>query len=369
MTTHPDLNPPEQLSSRPVPPATEGGVDAFMVVRNEIERLPDILDHHRRLGVERFFITDNGSHDGTTTALLREPDCVVHHTTASFAAANWGMDWINALVRRHGQGRWCLFIDADELFVYPHADAVSLPAFCRFLTVTGAQGVFSLMVDMYAPGPIGTAVQRPGERLVDVCPLYDSDYRLRRKVGSPLSRSFHNVEATGGPRQRVFYPEFDGCGVIGATMARGWRVLRHGPAGRMLRLDRTRLGIYPPEITKIPLIHAGPGRWWTTNHRTTPLALSPVTGALLHFKLLASFAERARAESRRKEHWGGATEYARYAALLERRPDLGFTYAGSRRYHGPDDLLRDGIIRSSPAFDAFAASRAPQREPGREVPA
>ncbi|MFD2250372.1 hypothetical protein FHS82_001880 [Pseudochelatococcus lubricantis] len=366
---------PEKLGTRPTPACSPGGVDAFMVVRNEMERLPDILDHHRRLGVERFFITDNASEDGTAAYLLRQPDCCTHYTTDSFRDAGCGMDWINELVRRHGQDRWCLFIDADELFVYPHADTVSLPDFCRFLAATGAQGVFAIMVDMYSPGPIGEARYRPGTRLVEACPLYDTDYRLRRKLTSPFSPSFQNVEAHGGPRHRVFYPEFSDKGLLGTTLARALRVLRHSRLGGALGLERTSLGIYPPEITKIPLIHAGPDRYWATNHRSTPLAIAPVTGALLHFKLLSSFSERAYTEIRRKEHWGGATEYARYAALLEQQADIRFVYEGSRRYHAPDDLLRDGIIRSSRAFDDYAStwreeeSGLPQAAMGPSPPA
>lgn len=345
-----------RLDTRRLPALSPDGVDAYLVVRNEIDRLPEILDHHRRLGVERFFVTDNGSDDGTPEYLLAQPDCVVHHTTASFGAARWGMDWINELAASHGQDRWRLFIDADELFVYPHADTVTLPELCRFLSDTGAEGVFALMVDMYGPGPLVEAVHKPGMRLLDVCPLHDTRYTVRRKPGLPFARHFCNVEALGGPRQRIFYPEFNDVGVTGMVAARALRKLRHSRFGGPLGLTRSRLGICPPDITKIPLVRGAAGRHWVSNHRTTPLTLSPVTGALLHFKLLSTFAEKAAVEARRGEHWGGGTEYARYAALLTERADVRFAYADSRRYRTPHDLVREGIMRSSQAFDAFADS-------------
>ena len=100
---------------------------------NEAQRLPYCLEYHRVLGIDRAFIVDNGSDDGTREFLLDQPDCHVFHASGSFAEANYGMAWINALVALHGVGSWCLFVDVDELFTYPHSEKVTLPAFCRFL--------------------------------------------------------------------------------------------------------------------------------------------------------------------------------------------------------------------------------------------
>lgn len=346
----------ERLDARSLR-AQAGGVDAFMVVRNEIGRLPCILDHHRRLGVERFFLVDNGSEDGTPEYLLAQENCHVYRTRDSFAAANFGMDWINALMARHGHGRWCLFIDADELFVYPHCDALPISEFCRFLDRSNSEGVFAIMVDMYARGSLRDAVHEPGTPLLDVCPLFDPKYTLRPKISRPFSRPFQAVEAVGGPRSRVLYPEFRDIGVWGMALARGKRRLGHSRIGRALGLNRRGFGACPPDITKIPLIRGRPGRFWTTNHRTTPLTLSAVRGALLHFKLLASFDAQARAEAQRGEHFGGGAEYAHYNALLARDPDLSFACEESRVYRGPEDLVEAKIMHSTPALDRFAAAR------------
>ena len=88
-----------RLDTRPIGPAA-GSHSAFMVVRNESQRLPYCLEYHRTLGIDRFFIVDNESDDGTREFLLLQPDCHVFRAAGSFAAANYGMDWINALVAR-----------------------------------------------------------------------------------------------------------------------------------------------------------------------------------------------------------------------------------------------------------------------------
>jgi hypothetical protein len=52
-------SPPTRIDARPIPERA-GEIRACMVVRNEALRLASVLDHCRRLGVERFLTVDNG---------------------------------------------------------------------------------------------------------------------------------------------------------------------------------------------------------------------------------------------------------------------------------------------------------------------
>jgi len=51
--------------NRADPPVAPGEIRAFARCRDERLRLPAFLRHYRALGVNRFFIVDNGSSDGT----------------------------------------------------------------------------------------------------------------------------------------------------------------------------------------------------------------------------------------------------------------------------------------------------------------
>lgn len=340
-----------------------GVIGAYLVVRNEGDRLPHLLDYHRRLGVERFFVCDNGSDDGSTDFLLSQGDCVVYHTAESFGEAGCGMNWINAMVARHGESGWCLFIDADELLVYPHAEKVGLGQFCRFLEKSGHEGMFATMVDMYADGPVADAVYVRGTPFVETCPYFDADYVVRQKASLPFSNRFLDVEAVGGPRLRVFYPRYHRMNIWEMAVARAMRNLRQHRLGKMIGMQRSSLGSLPPDITKVPLMRGKPGRRWATNHRTEPLAIAPVTGALLHFKLFSTFDEKARSEVSRGEHWDAGVEYRRYVALHEKRASVSFMYEKSRRYRSSGDLLQCGIIRSTDALDRYAAAPMPAARP------
>jgi len=49
--------------------AKKGGIFLFSTMRNEALRLPYFLEYYRALGVDQFFIVDNGSTDGTAELL------------------------------------------------------------------------------------------------------------------------------------------------------------------------------------------------------------------------------------------------------------------------------------------------------------
>jgi hypothetical protein len=100
-----------------------------------------------------------------------------------------------------------------------------------------------------------------------------------------------------------------------------------------------------PYLTKIPFLRWLPGTRFVGPHATTPIKLSGITGVLLHFKFLEDFFARVRTEAGRKEHWDGASEYARYLAKLQDDPSLSFHYPGSVEYDGSEQLIRLGLLR------------------------
>ena len=321
-----------------------GEIRAFIVARNELLRLPRTLDHTRKLGVARFFIVDNGSTDASKDFLLAQPDCHVFETHNSHLESGYGVEWQNALLNEYGMNHWCLVVDADEWFVYPGCETKSLSEFTTYLERTGAQGVFSFLLDMYGPRTIAESIPEPGQSLLDTCRYFDSCYRWDRR--SRIPPHFPELDLFGGPRLRLFFPNIHRYYHLIRAL---WRVLDFGPIPLPLALRP------PPTLPKIPLVRWLPGTRYQNNHATTPIKLSEITGVLLHFKFLQDFFERVKTEADRKEHWSGASEYARYLAKLTKNPSLSFHYAGSVAYEGSEQLVRLGLLREDQGWRQIRA--------------
>lgn len=322
----------KRIDRRPIP-GTAGEIRAFMVVRNEALRLPSTLRHHRALGVHRFFVLDNGSTDGTLDLLAAEPDVHVYATEDSYAASHWGVVWTNTLLDAFGGDRWTLTIDADEQFIYPHYEDLKLPLFCRYLDHTGAQGVVSLLLDMYADKPVKDTAHDPAASLIDTCRYFDpSGYRTKPNDLCP----FFTIE--GGLRERIF---------------------------REAQVD-----FHAPTVSKVPLV-----RWKTgmrfafsTHSLETGVKMSNVSGGLLHFKFLSDFHQRVATEVERNEHFEGAREYRVYLDLLRRDGAVNFFTPASARFQGSEQLVALGLMRTEPGFEKSVqltqAARSQQRAAG-----
>jgi glycosyltransferase involved in cell wall biosynthesis len=276
----------------------------FLAVRNEALRLPAVLAHHRRAGIDRFFVVDNGSTDGTTEFLAEQADVALYTAEGSYAQSRYGLDWLHPLLDDCATGHWALTIDADELFVHPGCEESDLRGFCDLLDRHGAGAVCAILLDMYSDRPIAETPYVRGAPLIEACPYFDpGPYEVVRQ---PV---FPGFELRGGPRARVFW--------------------------------KAESGLAPPTVSKIPLVRWSPGcRYVSSTHymRGHP-PLANTMAALLHFKFLSDFRQRAVEEVGRGEHFDDAREYKLYQAALGRDPALTLHYANSIRYRSSRPLL------------------------------
>jgi tetratricopeptide (TPR) repeat protein len=319
--------------------APRDAVFGFMVIRNELRRLPGCLDYHRRLGVSRFFIVDNGSEDGSVEWLLDQPDVHLWKTSASFSASRCGTDWIESLLAAYGQGRWCLVVDPDELLVYAGCETEPISAFCARLERAGYRAAMGLMIDMYSDRPICETRLQPGQPFLDVCRYFDREV-FDTSVDAFFEHRNH-PSFFGGVRRRLFGGRQPG-----------------GEERFFYCLNKTPLLKYDRAMTLSDNLH------WTSCAQVAVQAVG-----LLHFKLLDGLAAHARQEARRREHWNGAVQYVRYADAMEKDPGLmAFDPARSIRYEDSGQLVDRGMLR--PVGGIESPSVGPADAPaGQAVPA
>ena len=291
-----------------------GDILAFVTLRNERVRLPYFLEYYRRIGVGHFLIVDNGSDDGSREYLTDQPDVSLWTTTASYKASRFGMDWINALLRRHGDGHWCLTVDPDEFLVYPHANTRPLRALTDWLASSGTRSFSAMLLDMYPKGPVTAQPYAEGQDPFEIASWFDPANYAIRKNGL-----YRNLWIQGGPRARTLFAE--------------------DPENA-------------PALNKIPLVRWKRGyAYVSSTHMLLPRSLNVVydedggemaSGALLHAKFLSTFAAKSAEELDRRQHYANSREYHAYQQGLQSQAD--FWCEQSRDYRDWRQLEDLGLI-------------------------
>ena len=292
----------------------------FVCLRNEAQRLPHFLAHHRAMGVRHFLAVDNASTDGSGAQLADQPDVSLWQTGASYKASRFGMDWLTWLMLQHGSGHWCLTLDADELLVYPYWQTRPLPALTGWLETQGRDSFGALTVDMYPDGPTSQGQVAPGDDPIRHLAWFDAgNYQTQ------VQPRMRNLWVQGGARARAFF------------------------AGTPRRA---------PTLNKTPLV-----RWhWryayvNSTHALLPPHLNQVyatdggeltSGVLLHTKFLPGITDRSAEEKARGEHFADATQYAAYYDRLTADPVLhtraSTRYTGWRQMEALGLMSRGGWI-------------------------
>lgn len=266
----------------------------FSAIRNERIRLPYFLDYYRGKGAGHFLIVDNASDDGTREYLAGQPDVSLWSTEASYTAARDGVDWLNFLQSRHGDGHWTLVVDPDEFFIYPFCDTRPIQALTDWLDACGMCSFPAMLIDLYPKGPLDAETYVEGQDPTEILGWFDGgNYVVTR------NDRYHNLRIQGGPRARVFFAD--------------------NPKAA-------------PSLNKIPLV-----KWrreyvyLQSTHMLLPRRLNHVydtdggemtSGALLHAKFLDTVTGKAAEELRRDELYADSREFRAYHELVRNRTVL-----------------------------------------------
>ena len=299
----------ERLDNLAIPDRADE-IRCFFCGRNEARRLPEFLEYHRRLGVERFFFVDNGSTDESVEIALAEEAVHVWSTEQPYQESRFGVDWQEALLQRFGVGHWCLLLDLDEFFYFPFCDqGRRFEEFIATLEATGRSVVKSMMLDMYSDRSLGETTLHPGRSIFELCPYFDRP----RHLDLFFTRDFQRLQRIyfQGLRRRVF---------SAAAMVRKYPLVRYSkdmclsPGHHHLHADVRNLA----------------------RDRTF----------IFHFKFLSTLREYARESIDRGCHWNASAEYQDYLDGIERDPAMNFHDPRvSIRFRGTETFIEHRMIR------------------------
>ncbi|MGA9252810.1 MAG: glycosyltransferase family 2 protein [Roseobacter sp.] len=347
-----------------VPPAIPGAsIIAIVLSYNEAMRLPHFLEHYSAMGVGHFIVVDNGSTDETAELLDTDTRVTRIYTTKPYSKNKAA--WREVLADMFCTDKWTLFIDVDELLIYPGWPALDLRGYCDLLDARGEDALFTTMVDMYPDVPLSQLQYEQGTSFVEVAPYFDTgNYRLipippkaRKQWPTPQYRLF------GGARERLFSDANDrSAGVLAGILSKVFfaidrRNLRPAKLRRSLDakvlnlLGEGKQKLSPANMSKVPLLRWREGtRFPGGPHRVSETyAMSDDWGALLHFKYFDDFGPRSKEAVDRGQHAAGAEHYKIYVGGLGKIEDQSLMFSGSRRFSSTEDLTSAGLMRISPA--------------------
>ena len=98
-------------------PPDEDSIILLCTCRDEAHIINKFVDHYVKLGTTHFVFIDNMSEDDTLNILnsYQHLNFQIYQTKQSYADNNYGMSWINKLIRTWFNNNWCVVVDPDEL--------------------------------------------------------------------------------------------------------------------------------------------------------------------------------------------------------------------------------------------------------------
>lgn len=295
------------------PERAETPIDAVIVialVRNGIYYLETFLRHYRALGAAQFVFCDNGSTDGTIARLSAEADCVVLQSLSP-----WGEienDFRRHAAERYAPGRWCLFADMDEIFVWDEG----LPPLARRLEAQGATALVAQMLEMVPQGPIRAAARLSYDEALMAFDHYD----LR-----DVRRHYYHDPAIGF----------------------AWYLAQNRVASDRVKVMfgglRARLFGENCCLTKHPFVHVldgiAPG---VHPHVSAHVTVADFTALIRHYKFAGDSAARD-ADTVARGVSAHGEDRARLARMT-REPELSLCPAGAARFEGLGPLYDAGFL-------------------------
>ena len=266
---------------------------AICVEKNDLIRLKKFIEHHRKLGINKFIILDNDSNDGTIEWLLNQSDIAVLQTMQKYGSIN-RVAWINRIIAYYGDERWYFVADSDELLVYNDCENIKIQdvvSYCNKNKITKAR---ALMVDMYAKPDY--YISNNFDKYYDNCIYFDKDsYHLDE-------REFY-INICGGPRERVF--------------------------------DMI------PCLTKYPLFYFKNSDIHSRSHFFYPYKEnfnSDIILVLKHYKFLPGEKEKYRIIAKEGNYYKSSWAYKEYLKVMEKTNALNFIYENTCEYENSKSL-------------------------------
>lgn len=269
------------------------------IVKNDLLKMKNLIQHHRKIGIKHFAILDNGSSDGTVEWLKNQNDVDLFHVQDKYTT-NRREAWVNKLIAYYGLKKWYLILDSDELFAFYKMESRNIEYLIDYCKEHSIDRMRAVMIDMYGSNSFYSANE-------------ESDYLAKCKYFDINSYKYENRDVvdliTGGPRSRIFNQK--------------------------------------PWLTKYPLCYFEEGDIQGKSHFLFPYKKNKNTkcySAILHYKFLPNDIEKYRKIAKEGNYFNGSIQYKDYINHLDKSNGLAFMDEQSVEYSDSESLYRIPIL-------------------------
>lgn len=295
------------------------------LVKNGSYFIDTFLRHYRALGAAHCVFVDNGSTDDTAEKAKAAGNTSLVRSNLPFK--RYQNELRSIVARRYAMGHWCILADMDELFDFQHADAIGLPGLARYLDEHGYTGAVGQMLDLF-PDSEASFTDPSAADFESICPFYDLS----------CIKSFGYREF---PDKGFNFDYFIRHNTIGSPAIK-WLF-----GGIRRKLFDANVCLTKHPITRISR-HSNP---CSHPHCASNVKCADISVLIRHYKFAGDFRRRVEAELIGQQF--GCRDREQYMAGLQGTGNLQFRQPSSRRYSGTEDLLREGFLVTSPAYEKW----------------
>jgi hypothetical protein len=314
-------------------------------MRDERYLVEAFFNHYRQLGVERFYVFDDQSQDGTREWLCDQEDAVVLTSSLRYGdatqvcfpdgterASKFGVAMKSAMQYVFSRHRHCLYADADEFIVFP-AHVNSFDELVKECEADNVSAVPSAVAEFFPtnwspPYPNSPELQprRSMASLLEVCPYFEAERtatirrgRLRR-CGLSKSERLFQLHGLFVERQNQFLP---------------WK--------------RWRKRVRTTPHTKVNFLRPDDRVFLVGSHSLSRTLTQGRMLFLAHFVFTPIFSEKIDKARAWRSYNRMSEKYDYYQKLAERLSEYGQSLLSDRsvRFQGAEQLEELGLLRWS----------------------
>jgi len=295
------------------------------LVKNGTFYIDHFIDHYFRMGFKHICFLDNGSTDKTLERATSYNNVTVYRCL-------WPVEAYQGLLKKHLAERavragWCLDVDIDEFFDYPHSDLLPLPHFLEYLNARGYTAVITQMLDMFSERPLSWLARQEEENLTRDYPYYDVAQVIKTNyVEDPLAKAYGHRNVVSGA----------------ASIYRGG--VRKSVWGINCLLTKHSLFRTDVGLQLFPHVHF-----------VNRARLADVSCVLRHYKFASNAYDEA--VQNKAAFVDISHHYSAIIDTLAKYPDFRITSDTAQKLTTASDLLENGFLFASEDYRSYARTR------------